>query len=142
MKVLSGNVHQTQFDTIVLPTEIMDDFKDQAHFHLKEMWPSMYKDFRHYCKTRNPKLGDVWTWRGAGSKTYIHLLVSQNNRPASVHDYHSAFKQLKTELMTLNADQFALNLNDEKHLLLKLETVSELLQNSMEELTEKIEIYQ
>ena len=33
---------------------------------LREKWPSMYKDFRHYGQTTHPHQGTIWAWAGAG----------------------------------------------------------------------------
>lgn len=33
---------------------------------LRERWPSMAKDFRHWCHLNHPKAGGVWRWSGPG----------------------------------------------------------------------------
>lgn len=53
------------------------------HFHsglalaLREAWPAMYKDFRHYCHQTHPKAGGAWLWGGAGGKILIGLLTQE-----------------------------------------------------------------
>lgn len=37
-----------------------DDFKQGLALSLREQWPALYKDFRHYCKTTHPKEGGLW----------------------------------------------------------------------------------
>lgn len=44
---------------------------------LREQWPALYKDFRHYCQTSHPKPGGLWAWAGAGG-TRIISLFTQN----------------------------------------------------------------
>jgi O-acetyl-ADP-ribose deacetylase (regulator of RNase III) len=44
----------------------LDDFKSGLALALREKFPAMYKDFRHYCKTASPKAGSVWVWSGVG----------------------------------------------------------------------------
>lgn len=55
-----------------------DDFKQGLALSLRENWPSMYKDFRHYCKTTHPKEGGLWSWKGAGSPLIVNLLTQEH----------------------------------------------------------------
>lgn len=43
-----------------------DHFTNGLALALRERWPGMYKDFRHYCQVSSPKPGELWTWSGAG----------------------------------------------------------------------------
>jgi O-acetyl-ADP-ribose deacetylase (regulator of RNase III) len=42
---------------------------------LRENWPAMYKDFRHYCQTTHPKAGGMWAWAGAEGKRVVALFT-------------------------------------------------------------------
>jgi len=42
-----------------------DDFHQGLARALREKWPAMYKDFRHYSKTHSPRTGGLWAWMGA-----------------------------------------------------------------------------
>jgi len=53
-----------------------DDFKSGLAHSLKEAWPSLYKDFRHYCKTTNPSSGEIWSWAGPGTRI-INLMTQE-----------------------------------------------------------------
>lgn len=55
-----------------------DDFKQGLALALRERYPALYKDFRHYCKTTHPKEGTLWTWKTAGSPFYINLFTQQH----------------------------------------------------------------
>ncbi|MFO0705803.1 MAG: macro domain-containing protein [Nitrospira sp.] len=59
-----------------------DDFKQGLALSLREHWPGMYKDFRHYCQTYNPKPGTLWSWKGPGSPVIINLFTQE---PAEGH---------------------------------------------------------
>jgi len=53
---------------------------------LRERWPAMAKDFRHYCHDQHPKAGELWAWAGADGIRIINLLTqeparSQNQKP-------------------------------------------------------------
>src|SRR4051812_42936912 len=51
-----------------------DDFHSGLALSLRERWPSMYKDFRHYCRQEHPAVGGIWAWKGAGSPIIFSLL--------------------------------------------------------------------
>lgn len=55
-----------------------DDFKQGLALSLRDQWPSLYKDFRHYCKTNHPEEGSLWTWRSAEGPTIINLFTQEH----------------------------------------------------------------
>jgi O-acetyl-ADP-ribose deacetylase (regulator of RNase III) len=62
-----------------------DEFKTGFAHSLRESWPALYKDFRHYCRQEHPKTGEVWAWKGAGSATIYNLMVQE---AATGHSSH------------------------------------------------------
>jgi O-acetyl-ADP-ribose deacetylase (regulator of RNase III) len=58
-----------------------DDFKHGLALELRERFPGLYKDFRHWCKTTSPQPGEVWIWSGvgeAGRAVHIACLLTQD----------------------------------------------------------------
>lgn len=41
-----------------------DYFANGLALALRERWPAMYKDFRHYSQTFTPKPGELWLLTG------------------------------------------------------------------------------
>ena len=54
-----------------------DYFKQGLALSLREQWLGMYKDFRHYCQTYNPKPGTLWAWKGPGSPIILNLFAQE-----------------------------------------------------------------
>ncbi len=54
-----------------------DNFGQGLALSLRERWPALYKDFRHYCHTAHPKAGEVWVWAGADGKRIANLLTQE-----------------------------------------------------------------
>jgi O-acetyl-ADP-ribose deacetylase (regulator of RNase III) len=52
-----------------------DPFSQGLALALREHWPALYKDFRHYCQTYHPKLGELWTWMGADGRRVVNLFT-------------------------------------------------------------------
>lgn len=44
---------------------------------LKENWPSLAKDYRHYCHVFSPKTGDLWTWTSPEGQKFFHLVLDE-----------------------------------------------------------------
>lgn len=68
-----------------------DHFDSGLALSLRERWPAMYKDFRHYCHTGDCKAGGIWAWAGADGTRIVNLLTqeapaSQNQRPGPANE--------------------------------------------------------
>ncbi len=44
---------------------------------LREQWPAMAKDYRHWCHDHNPRPGTIWAWAGADGSRIINLLTQE-----------------------------------------------------------------
>ncbi|MBY0451580.1 MAG: hypothetical protein K2P92_01010 [Bdellovibrionaceae bacterium] len=71
---------------------------------LKENWPSLARDYRHYCHTVSPKTGELWTWTSPEGQKFFHLVldaksdhsVSENMAHAQrLQSFKRALKELK-----------------------------------------------
>lgn len=83
---VNGDILKSKCHVIAHGVSPNDDFKVGLALALRENWPAMYKDFRHYTQTANPKPGTLWTWGGVGGSRIINLLTqegSEGHRPAS-----------------------------------------------------------
>ncbi len=75
-------IHEVQGDILLTKAQAIahgvapnDHFNSGLALSLRERWPAMVKDFRHYCRTSHPKPGEVWTWHGPGGLTIVNLLT-------------------------------------------------------------------
>lgn len=59
-----------------------DNFGSGLAMALREQWPAMVKDFRHYCQVSHPKPGELWSWAGAGGVRILNLMTQE---PAPGH---------------------------------------------------------
>jgi O-acetyl-ADP-ribose deacetylase (regulator of RNase III) len=105
MKEVTGDILLSDAEAIAHGVSVDDDFKHGVGAKLKEEWPQMYKDFRHFCKTHSPKVGDVWTWKGPGSPVIFNLFTQaapENDGgipgKASLSNVHHALKNMTKEL--------------------------------------------
>ncbi len=63
------------------PNHIAIEVSQDEHYRsaflkdLKENWPSMAKDYRHYCHACHPQQGDIWIWTSPEGQKLIHFII-------------------------------------------------------------------
>lgn len=85
IKEVTGDILLSKAEAVAHGVAPNDDFKQGLALALREQWPSMYKDFRHYCQTASPKTGTLWSWKGPQSPVLISLFTQE---PAPDHGSH------------------------------------------------------
>ncbi len=78
-----------------------DHFNSGLALSLRQDWPALYKDFRHYLHTAHPKPGGLWIWSGADGRRIINLFTqepapSEHARPgkATYHNVNACLREL------------------------------------------------
>lgn len=97
-----GDILKSRAQAIAHGVAPGDPFNQGLALALRERWPAMVKDFRHYSHSHHPKPGDVWTWGGPGVR--IANLMTQEEGPkrgnghpgrASVENVNHALRRLR-----------------------------------------------
>ncbi len=98
---VSGDILLTHAQVIAHGVAPNDPFHQGLALQLREQWPALYKDFRHYCQTQHPQAGSLWTWMGASGKRIVCLFTQDGAyehgaKPgkASVHHVGHALREL------------------------------------------------
>jgi O-acetyl-ADP-ribose deacetylase (regulator of RNase III) len=68
MHFLDGDLLLSHADLIAHGIAPNDDWKHGLALSLRERFPALYKDFRHYCHQHNPAPGGLWLWQGVDGK--------------------------------------------------------------------------
>jgi O-acetyl-ADP-ribose deacetylase (regulator of RNase III) len=102
LKEVSGDILLSKAQAIAHGVAPGDNFNQGLALSLREHYPSMAKDFRHYCQISHPKAGEIWAWAGADGKRVINLMVqeeaeSKQSRPgkATTHNLNNALRKLR-----------------------------------------------
>jgi O-acetyl-ADP-ribose deacetylase (regulator of RNase III) len=66
-------IHEVRGDILLSKAAVLahgvapnDDFANGLALAIRERWPALYKDFRHYCHVHHPPSGGLWLWGGPG----------------------------------------------------------------------------
>lgn len=83
-----------------------DHFDVGLALALRELWPAMAKDFRHYAHQAHPKAGELWSYPTPDGRTIFNLLTQEGDhaadssgRATTAHVNH-ALRRLRHELDT------------------------------------------
>lgn len=82
---VTGDILLSRAAAIVHGVAPNDHMASGLAHHLREDWPAMYKDFRHFCHTTHPQPGALWAWVGADGRRIIALFTQQ---PAASESQH------------------------------------------------------
>jgi O-acetyl-ADP-ribose deacetylase (regulator of RNase III) len=82
---VTGDILLSESEVIAHGVAPEDNFTNGLALSLREQWPAMVKDFRHYCQVSHPKPGEVWVWGGPGGKRIVNLMIQA---PATHHGGH------------------------------------------------------
>ena len=73
---VTGDILLTKAEAIAHGIAPNDDFKQGLAHSLRERFPSMVKDYRHWCHVDKPKPGQAWIWSGVGADGHARRVVN------------------------------------------------------------------
>ncbi len=82
---VSGDILKTEAMALAHGVAPNDNFGQGLALSLRELWPALYKDFRHFCHEQTPKCGEIWAWQGAGGPKIINLFTQEPPHSSGQH---------------------------------------------------------
>ncbi len=99
---VEGDILLSNAEAIAHGVAANDPMNQGLAASLHENYPSMHKDFHHWCHLQHPKLGSAWIWSGAQGARVINLITQEGghehgSKPgnASVTSVNHALRALK-----------------------------------------------
>lgn len=74
---VAGDLLLTRAQAIAHGVAPNDHFDQGLALAIRERWPAMARDFRHYAHQVHPKAGELWVWGGTGSVRIFNLLTQE-----------------------------------------------------------------
>lgn len=71
---VAGDLLLTSAPVIVHGVAPNDPFHAGLALQLRERYPAMYKDFRHYCQQTHVDAGHLWAWSGIGPHGPVRII--------------------------------------------------------------------
>ena len=79
---VEGDILLTNAQAIAHGVAALDPMNQGLALSLHEQYPSMHKDFHHWCHQTNPSPGEAWVWGGAEGVRIINLLTQEGSHKA------------------------------------------------------------
>ena len=102
---VTGDILLTKAQAIAHGVAPNDHFENGLALALREHWPAMAKDFRHYAHQVHPRPGELWEWAGLGAVRIFNLLTQEGDhghgtKPgrATLANVNHCLKRLRHEL--------------------------------------------
>lgn len=112
---VSGDILLTKAKAIAHGVAPNDHFDSGLALKLREQWPAMAKDFRHYAHQTHPKPGEMWVWGGVGGVRIFNLLTQEGGHEhgaksgrATVANVNHCLRRLRHALDKDPVDSLAL----------------------------------
>lgn len=70
---------------------------------LRERWPAMAKDFRHYCHVQSAESGSAWTWKSSDGLFIISLLTQEAAASEKAHPGKAKIEHVNHALRELRS---------------------------------------
>jgi O-acetyl-ADP-ribose deacetylase (regulator of RNase III) len=96
IREVSGDILLSRANVVAHGVAPNDHYDNGLALSLRERWPAMAKDFRHYCHANEPKAGGIWAWAGADGRRIVSLLTQE----AVTH--HGSHKGGRAQLSHVN----------------------------------------
>lgn len=112
---VSGDILLSEAQAIAHGVAPNDHFDSGLALALREKWPSMAKDFRHYAHQTHPKGGELWMWGGTDGARIFNLMTQEGehahgSRPgkATLANVNHSLKRLRHAVEKENISSVAL----------------------------------
>lgn len=101
IKQVTGDILLSDAQALAHGIAPNDHFDSGLAFSLRQDWPALYKDFRHYLHTAHPQPGGLWVWTRADGRRVINLFTQEpapgeHARPgqASYHNVNLCLREM------------------------------------------------
>ena len=112
---VTGDILLTKAQAIAHGVAPNDHFDQGLALALRERWPALSKDFRHYAHQSHPKPGEIWMWGNVGGTRIFNLLTQEGrfehgakSECATVPNVNHCLKRLRHALNTENVASLAM----------------------------------
>lgn len=99
---VSGDILLTNAQVIAHGVAPNDDFHSGLALALREQWPALYKDFRHFFHQQHPETGGLWMWGGTGGLRIVNLFTQEPAKQAGGHPGKASTENVNHALRALH----------------------------------------
>jgi len=112
---VTGDILLTKAQAVAHGVAPNDHFDSGLALALRERWPAMAKDFRHYAHQAHPKPGELWIWGNVDGVRIFNLLTQEGEQGhgtkpgrATLANVNHCLRRLRHELEKANITSLAM----------------------------------
>ena len=99
---VSGDILLSKANVIAHGVAPNDDFHSGLALKLREQWPALYKDFRHFHHQEHPDAGTLWTWGTTGGLRIVNLFTQEAAPKSGGHGGKASVENVNHALRALH----------------------------------------
>ena len=98
---VSGDILLTQAQVIAHGIASNDPMNQGLALSLHKKYPSMHKDFHHWCHQSHPKPGAAWIWGGPNGVRVVNLITQEGGYGHGARPGKATLKHVRDSLKEL-----------------------------------------
>ncbi len=98
---VSGDILLSKAQLIAHGIAANDPMNQGLALSLHEKYPSMHKDFHHWCNQNHPKPGEAWLWSGAEGVRIANLITQEGGYGHGARPGKATVKHVRDSLKAL-----------------------------------------
>ena len=99
---VAGDILFTRAQAIAHGIAANDPMSEGLALSLHEEFPSMHKDFHHWCHNSHPSPGAAWMWGGPEGVRIINLITQEGGYGHGARPRKATVKHVRDSLKALN----------------------------------------
>lgn len=102
IKQVTGDILLSNAQAVAHGIAPNDHFDSGLALSLRQDWPALHKDFRHYLHTAHPKPGGLWVWTRADGRRVINLFTQEPAPAEHAHPGKATYRNVNHCLRELH----------------------------------------
>jgi len=102
IQLVTGDILLSNAQAIAHGIAPNDHFDSGLALSLRQDWPALHKDFRHYLHTAHPKSGSLWIWTRADGRRVINLFTQEPAPSEHAHPGRATYHNVNLCLRELH----------------------------------------
>ena len=98
---VTGDILLTRANVIAHGVAANDPMSEGLALSLHERFPSMHKDFHHWCHVTRPSPGAAWIWSGADGVRIVNLITQEGGYGHGARPEKATLKHVRDSLKEL-----------------------------------------
>ncbi|MEZ5419714.1 MAG: macro domain-containing protein [Vicinamibacterales bacterium] len=98
---VSGDILLSRAQAIAHGVAPGDPMTQGLALALRQRYPSLQKDFHHWCHQTHPKPGAAWVWGGADGRRIVQLLTQVEGRGPALRPGRATTQHVRDSLRAL-----------------------------------------